>query len=243
MIEAIIFDKDGTLLDFDPFWVSVSVHAINDTLKAVGREDIPVKECLAAIGVKDGISDIDAVLCKGTYEEIGEAVHGVLRAHGCETPVAETVRLVIDGYNRNADKGEVLPTCENLKEVLTSLKAQGKKLLVITTDNEVITKSSLARLGVAELFDRICTDDGKTPVKPDPACVFKFCEDTGIPKEHVIMVGDTMTDIRFAKNAGIRSVGVGAKAENRALLAPHADFTVPDVSHIFEILERMESND
>ena len=103
MIEAIIFDKDGTLLDFDPFWVSVSVHAIKDTLKAVGREDIPVDEILSAIGVTNGVTAINAVLCKGTYEEIGEAVYNVLRAHGCEVPLDDAVKLVVDGYNNNSE--------------------------------------------------------------------------------------------------------------------------------------------
>lgn len=242
MIEAIIFDKDGTLLDFDAFWVSVSVYAIKHTLDAFGRSDIPVDEFLTAIGVTNGVTDIDAVLCKGTYEEIGEAVHGVLRAHGCDVPLGDTVKLVIEGYNKNADKGDVRPTCDNLKEVLTKLKNQGRKLLVITTDNTVITEKCLDALGIKELFCRICTDDGVTPVKPDPACAEKFLSDTGIKKEQLIMVGDTMTDVRFAKNAGIRSVGVGAKAENRARLTGHADFVIPDVSHIFEVLEKIDSH-
>ena len=46
------------------------------------------------------------------------------------------------------------------------------------------------------------------------------------------MVGDTMTDVRFARNAGIRVVGVGAAPESRERLAPYADKVFADISHI-----------
>lgn len=49
-IQAIIFDKDGTLLDFDAFWIAVSVYAIKDMLKQLGRENIPVDEFLDVLG-------------------------------------------------------------------------------------------------------------------------------------------------------------------------------------------------
>ncbi len=35
MIKAIIFDKDGTLIDFDSFWVTISEYAIKEMLEAL----------------------------------------------------------------------------------------------------------------------------------------------------------------------------------------------------------------
>ena len=37
MVKAIIFDKDGTLIDFDSFWITVSVDAIKHILKNVNN--------------------------------------------------------------------------------------------------------------------------------------------------------------------------------------------------------------
>lgn len=234
--EAVIFDKDGTLIDFDAFWVSVSVKAIEEVLARTGMQDTLVEAILTAFGVHDGVTDMNGVLCKGTYEEMGHIVYGILQENGCTLSCDEVVKLVLDAYNRNADAGTVKPTCPELAEVLTDLKEQGIKLAVVTTDNREITCKCLDSLGVTNLFDRIYTDDGVTPTKPDPFCVYDFCRLTGVEKDGVVMVGDTMTDMRFAANAGIPAIGVAKRDENRAVLAPHAYAVISDMTQLKSLI-------
>lgn len=235
-VDAVIFDKDGTLIDFDAFWVNVSIKAIGDILKDLGREDIPVEEILKAYGVNDGITDIDGVLCKGTYEQMGQVAYDILKKHGCDISCQDSIKLVVDAYNRNSDAGLVRPTCPNLKKVLTELKGQGKKLAVVTTDNREITQKCLEKLGIEGLFDEIYTDDGKTPQKPDPYCAYDFCRRTGCAKERTVMIGDTMTDVIFAKNAGICAIGVAKSNKNRERLAGCADAVVSDIASLLTVL-------
>lgn len=237
MVEAIIFDKDGTLIEFDAFWVTVSINAINYILKSIQREDIGLEEILAAIGVKNGISDMDGILCKGTYEQMAVAINEILKKYGCNISQENILKMVIDSYKLNADSGQIKPTCENIREVLRRLNESGIKLAVVTTDNYEITHKCLKKLEIEELFDKVYTDDGKTPVKPDPYCVFNFSEFTGIEKDKIIMVGDTMTDVCFAKNAGIPCVGVGATKKKRQHLINYADAVIPDISYIFDFIK------
>ena len=65
--QAIIFDKDGTVLDFNAFWISVSKGVVNDLIKKF-NVNISNKTFLTAIGVFDETSDPNGVLCKGTYD-------------------------------------------------------------------------------------------------------------------------------------------------------------------------------
>ena len=51
------------------------------------------------------------------------------------------------------------------------------------------------------------------------------------------MVGDTMTDINFAKNAGIRVVGVAKSEQNKRILAPYAEAVISDVSNLLNLLK------
>ena len=99
-----------------------------------------------------------------------------------------------------------------------------------------MTMKCLNALGVAELFDVIYTDDGALPTKPSPACAEDFCRRFGLNKEDVLMVGDTMTDVEFSRNAGLSMVGVAKTEENRKLLLKHIEKVVPDVSYLPELI-------
>ena len=236
-VDAIIFDKDGTLIDFDAFWVSASCKSIEEVLEEFSMKAHLLPEILEAFGVRDGVTDINGVLCKGTYEQMGEIVYTILKKHGCTSSYNDVVATVISAYKRNADAGKVIPTCANLEYVLRDFKAQGKKLAVVTTDNAHITKKCLSDLGIEDLFERIYTDDGEYPTKPDPECVFNFCELVGVEKEKVIMVGDTLTDVRFAKNAGITSVALAKTEEQRKFLSMNADIVISDISQLRELIK------
>lgn len=235
-IQAILFDKDGTLMKFDRYWVEVSRHAINDILRQIDREDIPTECLLAALGVKDGISDTDGLLCKGTYEQIGLALNEVLREHGADVSEADSIKMTLAAYDKNADTGKVEPVCENLREVLLNLKRRGRRLAVVTTDNASITAKCLEKLGIADVFDKVYTDNGQTPVKPAPWCAKDFLNRCGIAPQNALMVGDTMTDVRFARNAGISAIGVGEKPDGRERLVPYADAVLPDISHLADFI-------
>ena len=234
--DAIIFDKDGTLLDFDAFWVTVSIKAIEAVLTQLGRQDVPVGEVLEAFGVHNGETDMNSVLCKGTYEQLGGLFYEILHRYGCDESCEAVTKALIEAYNRNADAGDIKPTCPNLADVLKQLKAQNKKLAVVTTDNMQITRVCLDKLGILDLFDKIYTDDGVVPTKPDPYCVYDFCTFAGVSRDRVVMVGDTMTDMRFAKNAGIEAIGIARNDANKQILAPHAHAVLADPSHLFDVL-------
>ena len=231
-IEAVVFDKDGTLLDFDAFWIEISKCVINDIKEKLGAENVPNEKLLSAIGVSGAEADENGLLCKGTYEEIGLAIYGVLKEYKDDTDCAETVRLVEKSYTENADAGEVKAACDNIRDVLLRAKEGGRKLLVVTTDNAEITHKCLCRLGIDDLFDEIYTDDGNFPPKPCPDCIKIFSASYGIPPEKMVMVGDTITDILFARAAGMSVIYVG-KSES---VGEKADAALSDISHIFEVI-------
>lgn len=236
-VDAIIFDKDGTLIDFDAFWVGVSVSALEDILSGLERRDIPIEEILEAYGVYDGVTDIDGVLCKGTYAEMAEIFSQILACHGCSLSAEAAEALIVDAYNRSTDKGKILPTCPDLASALEALKKRGARLAIVTTDNPEITEECLRALGIYDLFDKIYTDDGKTPKKPDPTAALNFMELVGASPERTLMVGDTMTDVTFARRAGISVCALASSTKAREALLPHADAVISKISELVELTE------
>ena len=240
-VRAIIFDKDGTLLDFDSFWVNVSEKAILEVLNILEinenlKADL-ICEILSAYGVKDGITDIDGVLSKGTYAQMGEIFKDILNKQGFSFTHNEVTKLLHEAYDNNADAGIIKANSPELKEVLLKLTENGTKLAVVTTDNEPVTKKCLEKLGVNNFFTKIYTDNGIYPTKPNPFCALDFMKVTGASKEEIIMVGDTETDVKFARNAGIKVICIAKNEKNKARLLPLADAVVSSFSELYSILD------
>ena len=234
-IDAIIFDKDGTLLDFDAFWVTVSKYAVEVFLKKLSITEITSEEILKVFGITGDKCDVEGILCKGTYEKMGEAVFSMLKntSYTCE----EIVTHLTHAYNDTAHNGIIKPVSLSQEDTLKKLKSQGKKLILVTSDNLEITKRCLEGLNLWTLFDKIYVDDGVTPLKPHPFAGENVSENFNINKENILMVGDTVTDIKFARNVGIKVISIAKDQRNRELLSPLADGIITDMSELLNIVE------
>jgi len=240
-IKMVIFDKDGTLMDFDAYWVTVSLAAVPEMLEKLALDPALADTLLAAIGIHDGTTDVRGVLSWGTYGQMGEVMHDALTAAGAECSRDEVIRLTEETYHRHADKGIIRPACENIKGVLGAHIRCGRTLAVVTTDGPHVTRKCLLDMDIGHYFNAVCTDNGVLPPKPDPFCIELICEQFELTKDEIVMVGDTMNDIRFARNGGIRVIAVAKTEENRAYLAAEADEVVEDISGVADILARWEA--
>lgn len=236
VVKGIIFDKDGTLLDFDGYWLPVTRCVLEDLLKEIKREDIPQKELLCAVGVMDGKAEISGSLCCGTYGMVGCDIYSVLSRYGVKITLQETVDLTIKYFHEHANKGIMNPTSPSLKATLVALKEQGIKLAVVTSDDKFVTLKCLETLGIKDLFDDIFADDGAHPPKPDPYYANEFMKKYGFSQAETLMVGDTFTDVNFAKNAKIGCVAIAKTLHNRALLEKEVPNVISDMQELLGVL-------
>ncbi len=236
MTKAIIFDKDGTLLDFDALWLTVSDRAIEEILQRVDAPATLAGEILAGFGVTDGTVDVDGVLCGGTYGQMAEIAHRILQKHGCTRTLEELKTYTVEAYHRHFSAGAVKPICADLSDTLKTLKEKGVLLAVVTSDDRVNAERCLRSLGIIQYFDEVYADDGAFPVKPHPACIEDFCAKYGCTKEETVMVGDTLTDMRFAKNGGVRAVGIAKTEKNARVLLTATDTVVENPSRLLDVL-------
>lgn len=233
---AIIFDKDGTLLDFDALWVPVAASALRKFRQSASCEAVPLEKLLCAIGVENGVTSIRGALCYGTYGDIARCVGEVLAEYGYACEEKDLIRWTTEAFHDSVTAGTVKPTCDALPQVLAALRAAGLRLALVTSDDSVVTAECLRQLNITSCFDVLYTDDGTHPCKPDPYLIHAFCECEGVKRSQVVMVGDTLTDMEFAHNGGIFAVGLAKTGENREILREKADLVLSSLTELLENL-------
>lgn len=232
-IKGVIFDKDGTLMDFAAFWIPVAENAVKYILNIVGADNSLIGDMLNSIGAYAGIQGI---LCSGTYEQIADKFYGVLSENRIETDKKGLNAITYSAFHKSIEYGEIIPTCDNITGVFSALKKSGRIIALVTTDDEYITKKCLKMLGIYNFFDVIYTDDGINPSKPNPYYISRLCEEKGLSADGLVMVGDTITDMKFAENGGIMSIGVAKNEKDREVIMKSADYVIDDISKLNSIL-------
>lgn len=233
-IQAVLFDKDGTLVDFHLTWVP-PYRAAAEAL-AAGAGDASLAGRLLEHGGYDQASGrfvADSPLASDTNR-------GIAR-HWLPLLVAAGLRLQEDAlYERLnhifASTLEPAPVA-GLQDVLERLAAHGMPLGVATMDTEGSARSSLASLGIAHHFGFVCGGDSGHGVKPEPGMVQAFVRSSGIAARHIAVVGDSPRDLAMARAAGAGlAVGVLTGASGAEALAPLADHVLASIATLDELL-------
>lgn len=225
-IRGVLFDKDGTLFDFNATWAVWAVGALLD----LARGDAALADDLAArIGFdrRRVAFDRASPVIAGTPEEVATLLAAGLPG---ATPAEVTARL--DEMAAVAPLAEAVP----LAPLMARLRAAGLKLGVATNDAEVPARAHLSAVGISEAFDFVAGYDSGFGGKPAPGMCIGFAEEVGLDPAEVVMVGDSLHDLHAGRAAGMAVVAVLTGTATAAELAPHADAVLPDIGHLPEWL-------
>ena len=243
VIELIIFDKDGVLLDLSQTWfpaiVAIARHA--ETL-IEGR--VHHRQLLEAIGVMlDADGEGGKVLenglyASGTYSALVPAwaaldsqLAHIMTHPDFRTEVTRIAATSVKG--KTAPKGNVVPA-------LTTLKAEGYLLGLVTNDGEATTTINMRELGLSKLIDKIVTADSGHGKKPEPGGILAICEALNIPPQKTIMIGDTQADHDAAIKANCRHViAITNTAPNIPDFMPESSYAISDCGALPELMKRM----
>jgi phosphoglycolate phosphatase len=221
MVQALIFDKDGTLFDFTLTWGAW----VMGVLPVIQPDASRHYDLLQVLGYDPAL---------GRFAKSSPVI-------GCTTPeIAALIQPLLphfspaalnDVLNEQA-KGAPLQPAVDLPATLASLRAQGLRLGLATNDTEGPARAHLTHAGVLTMFDFIAGCDSGWGGKPAPGQLLAFAEMTAIPPANIAMVGDSLHDLHAARAAGMLAIGVLTGVAERADLAPHADVVLPDIGHI-----------
>jgi phosphoglycolate phosphatase len=229
-IRAVLFDKDGTLIDFRATWLPAYEAIVS---RLVDADEEAADRLLAAGGYDRASGRIDpsSVLAAGTNVEIAALWAGLI---GHDDVAALATRVNLE-FMLHAETSLVPVT--DLLALFRGLRQRGLRLGVATNDSEAALRAQIQRLEIGELIDFLCGYDSGHGAKPGPGMVEAFARSVELPVAAIAVVGDSLHDLEMARAAGAGlTIGVLTGASPRETLAPHADHVIASIAEIESIL-------
>ena len=229
-IDLVVFDKDGTLIDFHAMWGGWALE-LGRRLDGATRRPV-AGDVFAAIGFDpvDGRVRSGAPLAVATMAQIEEVVAAVIR-RWCPS-IAAARRAVETAWFEPDPVATAVPTAD-LSELFERLRDSGRQIAVATTDDRAPTEATLRGLGIRDHVSALaCGDDG-VGVKPDPAMALAICAALRVEPDRMAIVGDTPADLAMGRSAGAgRVIGVLTGVGGRPELEPLADAVLGSIGEL-----------
>lgn len=226
-IRAILFDKDGTLVDFEKTWGPVNRRIAH---LAAGGDAALERRLLAIVGVDEtsGRTRPDSLIASGNTHEIAAGLIG----GGSPVGLAE-LSATLDRMFVEAADGAVPVT--DLGALFSRLR--GRALGVASSDNEAAIRRTLARFGVGDAVAFVAGYDSGHGHKPEPGMALAFCKSIGCAPGQMLMIGDNRHDLAMGRAAGAGMVvGVLTGTGTPATLGDLADAVIASIADLPALL-------
>ena len=232
----VVFDKDGTLLDFDAMWGTLLIRTVEALAPRTAEGAALAADLYGAMGYRpqQRWTDPHGPWAMATTEQGLTILAATLFRHGQPWHLAEAaVRSAWQAALAPEKLPGLLHPTADLPVLLSSLQEAGIRVAVDTTDDRAATEATLYLLGVERLIDSVICGDDDLPGKPSAERLLATCRALGVPVARTAMVGDTVFDLMMGRRAGAGLVaGVLTGASDRATLSPHADVVLNSVAEL-----------
>lgn len=201
----IIFDKDGTLIDFTATWVPLIRKRVSFLLKRVGGNGELEAFLLRSWGIDPINGKVDPRGPCPVSPRSDEIIIGTMALYQHGFPWDESRQWVAQAFDEaDADgnwREKVVPI-KGIQTFLSKLKRNGFYTALATNDERKDTEAILSHLSMDSLFDIVLCAGEVIPAKPHPETILAICRELSIDPHEAVMVGDSVTDMMMGKRAG-----------------------------------------
>ena len=187
MVQAVIFDLDGTLLDT----IEDLGEAVNHALSLHGYPLHSMEEYRGMVG-------------HGVRNLVTQALPGELQA---DESLIDTCLAQFKEYYTSHIDVHTRPY-PGMVEVVQQLHARGVKLAIASNKFQSGTETLIAEFFPGIPFVAVLGNRPGYPLKPDPEIVGEVLRQASASPSDAVMVGDSLTDMKTAANGGIRAIAV-----------------------------------
>lgn len=210
---TVIFDLDGTLLNT----LDDLRDSVNDILVQKGYEPRSLED---------------------VKRFVGNGVRNLIRLSVPEQCGEEEVDQILDAFKEHYKHNMQNKTrpYNGIMELLLDLNRFNYKIAIVSNKFDTAVKS-LSATYFGNLIPVAIGETTEIRRKPAPDSIFTAVKELGSDLSHTIFVGDSETDVRTAKNAGIPCIGVTWGFRCREVLrAEGADYLIDTPREILTII-------
>lgn len=234
-VEAVLLDKDGTLMDFIFTWGRWSERLLASCSGELGLSGEAIPAAMARLLGTRHAADGTPVgyerggpLATGTVEDILAIVAWQGYQSGLSWPAAKEAALrakqAADAALEDERAVRLLP---HVLPFLESCRAAGIPLAVVTADETAAADNHLQWLGIRHYFAAVVGTDRAERGKPFPDLALLACHMLGANPARAAVIGDTDGDMQMAKAAGAAAaIGIAGNGEAGGEVMKHADVVV-----------------
>lgn len=226
MIRAILFDKDGTLLQFTEGWVDSIVGFLENKI----LDDNKKREVFREIGIReDGGVEENSILSSETAMDLA-----IIFSKYLDEDLDEIYRDLDDHLLRYLKENNkfIRETCD-LRKLFEALRERGILIGIFTSDNYRQAKYSMDYLGLDSFIDFYAAADIYKK-KPNKESLEVFKKKYSLEDQEIIIVGDSRVDMVFGEDTV--KVGVLCGTGSREMLAKYTDNIIDDPSQVLKFL-------
>jgi HAD superfamily hydrolase (TIGR01509 family) len=189
MIQTVIFDMDGVIVDTEP------VHRYA-YYKQFEELNIEVTEAM--------YTSFTGFSTRNTFQTLKEQFQ-------LEHEVEDLIQRKRSIFNDAFDTKEDLELLEGVRALIEDLYQNGIQLIVASSASKVTIDRVFTRFGLHNFFTHIVSGEDFPKSKPHPA-IFEHAASLSVaPKENCIVIEDSTNGVKAAKAAGIFCVGYNSE--------------------------------
>jgi phosphoglycolate phosphatase len=234
-LRGILFDKDGTLIDFDGTWGPAAYEVMRALTAGDGGK------LRALMDVSEYVESERRFLPTSPLVAGSSAEYGPLWAQVLGRRSGDDFYSEMDELFRYWGLRHLSPI-EDPVAVALDLKDRGLVLGIATNDAELSARDQAEALGLRPYLDFIAGYDSGFGGKPSPGMVLGFAQSCGVPPGLIALVGDSLHDLHAARAAGAVSIAVltgPLREAARSDLEPHADHVVRSISDLPALVDQL----
>jgi phosphoglycolate phosphatase-like HAD superfamily hydrolase len=239
--QAIIFDKDGTLIDFDAMWGGWTVH-LAEQLQQASRVDVREALCLA-MGYDETRKKVlaNGMLASNPMARLYDLTIEVMRSSGLG---GQAAAKVVEQVWCIPDPVILAKPFTDMRALFGQFTEGGIKIAIATADDRASTQAMVDAFDIEEYISCMaCADDG-IPSKPAPDMVISLCRKMDVELSNVMVIGDTTSDLKMARAAGAGlAVGVLSGVSSARDLVPFADILIESIDELNEYALNLTQDD